>query len=943
MRAVSSENPDESEPSEPDWTQTLAGPRPALIDALSHRLLQARVLRDLVGEPEQQVRVGRFVLERELGAGGMGTVYAAWDEQLQRRVAIKFLRQIVVGPIAERRLVREAQALAQLSHPNVVSIYDVGQHDGRVWLAMEYVCGQTLRAWAQAQARSRAELLAVWLDAGRGLAAVHAAGLIHRDIKPDNIMIGDDGRVRVVDFGLVKATASVENSSSISGGSGGLSTLDESLRESLTAAADFVGTPAYAAPEQREHGRADPRSDQYSYCVSLWEALCGERPSPARGLPPGVSLPARLRAALCKGLAVDPYERFADMDALLAALAPKARRWVLPTIAGLTAAIGLGVGLSLAGQDSRADAAQARCAHAGDPIATLWTDDRRAELDASAPAVARMLDDWARAWTSTASEACLDVHVRARRSAASLDRRGLCLDRRLAEFEVVLAGVAVGELGVVEHLVSPQTCLDDGLLVDEASVRPPADADRVAQLRREIAAIRLGAGPVADRLARARAAHARAEAIGWAPLLSEAALARGYVEIVAQQSEAARQAIGQAIDLAETTGDNELLADAWSAKAKLARDLEFDLANFGWALGRREAVLARFAASARQRGRLEFERALWQQMHGRPAEAERSFIAAEQLFAQAEVTAALEHGAALRDHGHLLASQGRGPEAATLFDEAKRVEAALGHVPPSSLDAFNEGLIHMLDGDDEQAQALMLEALELARREHGPVSAQVAHIHVGLAAVHDRRGAISEAAEHARLAEQLGARTLGPTDGRLADVHSVVGFVALRQGRASEAAEALAAALAIEEASDSPDPTTLAMARSNLAEALIALGELERAAVLLDQSLAALEVDGPDRMSPLAALGALQLARGEAEAAVAKLERVLELHRRHPGNRVEAASVLWLLARAEALAGHPTALAHARDARARYAEMGADWDWKILEIDAWIERQETRR
>src|SRR5690606_38742205 len=144
------------------------------------------------------MRLDRFELGAVLGSGGMGMVYEAWDTKLQRRVALKFLRRSGDGAISERRLLREAQGLAQLAHPNVILVYDIGHDEGRVWIAMEYVAGQTLRAWINSGERSRAEILERWIAAGRGLASVHAAGLVHRDIKPDNVLLGDDGRVRII-------------------------------------------------------------------------------------------------------------------------------------------------------------------------------------------------------------------------------------------------------------------------------------------------------------------------------------------------------------------------------------------------------------------------------------------------------------------------------------------------------------------------------------------------------------------------------------------------------------------------------------------------------------------------------------------------------------------------------------------------------------------------
>ncbi|HWB75412.1 MAG TPA: serine/threonine-protein kinase [Nannocystaceae bacterium] len=233
--------------------------------------------------------IGRFAVLGAIGAGGMGQVFSAYDPQLDRRVALKLLHG--AGSVLERqRLVREAQALARLSHPNVVTVHEVGEHEGHVFVAMEFVEGATLREWIDEHPPGDRERLLRALellrDAGQGIAAAHAAGLVHRDIKPRNILVGADGRVRVVDFGLARSTApeseelaatlKPEDPLTSSAESGpGASAL---LGASLTEADKIVGTPAYMAPEQFRRGPVDQSADQFSFCVTAWEALFGVRP-----------------------------------------------------------------------------------------------------------------------------------------------------------------------------------------------------------------------------------------------------------------------------------------------------------------------------------------------------------------------------------------------------------------------------------------------------------------------------------------------------------------------------------------------------------------------------------------------------------------------------------------------------------------------------------------
>ena len=275
--------------------------------------------------------IGRFAVLRKLGEGGMGAVYAAYDEQLERRVALKLLHD---GDHA--RLLREAQALARLSHPHVVQIYEAGEFEGHVFVAMEYVEGPTLAAWLAAAPREVDEILEVFVQAGRGLAAAHERGLVHRDFKPGNVIVGDDGRVRVLDFGLARARESLatprptEPAAAPRTGDVGL------LSSTLTRTGALVGTPAYMSPEQYAGLPIDARSDQFSFCAALYEGLYGQRPfggetllelsgnviaGEVRPPPPRPDVAPAIAAAIVRGLAADPADRWPSIDELLAVLA----------------------------------------------------------------------------------------------------------------------------------------------------------------------------------------------------------------------------------------------------------------------------------------------------------------------------------------------------------------------------------------------------------------------------------------------------------------------------------------------------------------------------------------------------------------------------------------------------------------------------------------------
>ncbi|WP_254625170.1 MULTISPECIES: protein kinase [unclassified Myxococcus] len=276
-------------------------------------------------------RLGPYVLRELLGVGGMGVVYAAEDPRLERRVAVKLLRPLREGIEGENRvrLSREAQAMARLSHPNVLPVFELGSVDGRDYLAMEWVEGTTLAGWLRERERPWRDVLKLFLAAGAGLVAAHQQGLVHRDFKPANVLVGRDGRPRVTDFGLARrwrredsdARAAAEVSTTT------LPLATDQEETALTREGTTPGTPAYMSPEQRQGRAVDARSDQYSFCVALYEALHGERPDrsskrtsvEARGKK-GPRLPAHVRAALARGLASEPEARHPSMEALLQAL-----------------------------------------------------------------------------------------------------------------------------------------------------------------------------------------------------------------------------------------------------------------------------------------------------------------------------------------------------------------------------------------------------------------------------------------------------------------------------------------------------------------------------------------------------------------------------------------------------------------------------------------------
>ncbi|HWB82176.1 MAG TPA: serine/threonine-protein kinase [Nannocystaceae bacterium] len=305
-----------------------SAPLPPALAPLELDRLRGSVRARLFDHPTTLPVVGRYTLLRCIGKGGMGIVYAARDEELGREVAIKLLRAEIARE-DDQRLAEEARALARLAHPNVVCVFDVGVHDGQRFIAMEYVVGDNLRRWLGAP-RTLREVLQVFVAAGRGLHAAHTVGLVHRDFKPDNVLVGDDGRPRVLDFGLARPPDAPGPSHPPS-----LSPGLDPLGTALSSAGQVIGTPAYMSPEQYLGEAADARSDQFSFAVALYHAVYGERPfagddpqalalSIVRGrlrpIAPRYAVPPWLEQLLERALRVDPAQRFASMDALVAVI-----------------------------------------------------------------------------------------------------------------------------------------------------------------------------------------------------------------------------------------------------------------------------------------------------------------------------------------------------------------------------------------------------------------------------------------------------------------------------------------------------------------------------------------------------------------------------------------------------------------------------------------------
>ena len=537
---------------------------------------------------------GRYTLIRKLAEGGMGEVYVAYDDQLDRRVALKLLRQAIQSPNVQQRMHREAQALARLSHPNVVHVYDVGHHDERLFVTMELIVGADLRKWWNAAKRPWQAVLDCILQAGDGLAAAHRAGLIHRDIKPDNILVGDDGRARVADFGLARAETSEPDDDT--------TTTSEQhhpgnlLDSPLTEQGALIGTPAYMAPEQFLRQPLDARSDLYALCVVLYEGVYGQRPyrgkswqelavatlagqfTPPQRDPP---IPAWLARAIARGLATEPDHRPPTIDALLADLrrpqqtARRRRQWTL-------ALGGLGLGLAVG---ATALAGPPPCSDTAADTADLWTSERQAALHAAlvaaapevgaevSPRLIARVDRRVQDLRDMSHETCL-AHQHGELSANLYDRARACIDRRRDEVEALLTVLAAPDVDVVARSLTAADALHDLTACSDraallATVPPPDPAAEaaVAALTRRLAEARARrtAGRYHDADALLGPLVDDAVAVAYAPLTAEARIERALVGLELARKPAAAADLSLAAALAESVGADEIRLAAFTA------------------------------------------------------------------------------------------------------------------------------------------------------------------------------------------------------------------------------------------------------------------------------------------------------------------------------------------------------------------------------------------
>ena len=858
--------------------------------------LRNRLRAKMFGVDAKPIAIGRFTVLETVGSGGMGVVYAAHDKELDRRVAVKLLRPAREedASVGKGRLQREAQALAKLSHPNVVQVYEVGTFNDRVFLAMEFLPGPTLRTWLMDEPRPWSVVLRHFIEAGRGLAAAHQQGVIHRDFKPANLLFGADERVRVVDFGLARAAGEarlepVDGSASEGGSSRVFAT-------ELTLTGEIMGTPAYMSPEQARQEAVDARSDQYSFCVALYEALFGMRPHAGRSTaevlvavaegqvrppPRNTKVPSRIVRALMRGLSADPTERFPSMDALLDELTLRERgRWRL--LGGAAAAVVAGLGVfALAGEPP--------CPSFDDALYGAWGGDRRAEVASAFAATgapgaqsslehtSERLDAYAREWLDARRDACEAHLVRREQSAKLHDRRVECLAERRAELATLTEAFAAADVAVVEQAplaaaeLSPVAeCGDRARLERQPHMDPDRQELRV-RLAEAQAQYKVGhyESALAKLMAVAGDAHAQQ-----APELEAAALFhRGFIHQRRRTYAAANDAFEQAADLAEEGADDELAAQAWTylarGQARLGHIEQADQSV------RRARAKARRLGVARLEQEVRESQAVMAWQAGRTQEAIEGQAQVVEWVRETFGDEHLRTADAEQRLANMLSDAGRYADAQARYSQALAVlERTLGREHPELARVwFDIGVAHRDAGHTAEAVHALEQAERLFEAAVGARAPEQLDIHELLSHLAWAGGDLDEAKRRADLALELSELPGVSASERLDALVLHANVDAKREDHAAAERSCRAVLELLETGSFGPDGQIRGLyTRMMLVEQLLALGRLAEAEAEAQRLLADLALrDDDESLAGLRdeAVKARDDARAKRETAVA--------------------------------------------------------------------------
>ena len=698
----------------------------------------------------------------------LGPIYAAYDGERDRKVALRLIPFALDDPQTKRQagLVESLSAIARVSHPCIVPVYAVGMWTGGVYVAMEFIEGIDLRSWSEARDEPFPwpEVLRVFREVGRAVVAAHAGGVLHRDLSPDKILIGDAGQVRVVDFGLAPITDVPDEADDASAAA--LAELRERLgigEDAVTPA--LVGTLEYAAPEVLAGGAADRESDQFSFCVSLYETLYGERPftgpdrfslaadyvrGEPRPAPRDANVPAWIRAAVLRGLSIRPWDRWHSMERLVRELdrdpTARRRRWRR----GLTAVtLGAGVIGLLAWQQERADA---QCTRAGEATASLWDQSRRAELEEAfvanaAPwaaqnfaATAETIDAWAEEWVDEKVAACEAART-GDAPTETYDERSACLDARQGELRTLLVVLedsdpsALDQAPRAAELLAPtRVCTQTAGLIE---LRHSVDADpaEVAALRERVdrgwALLRLGQTDSAAAIIAGLAElpvdlHYPAIAVASLHLRGTLAHARGHLQ-------EAETSLHEAALLASRHGLDRSMVQLWTELAEILATTPSRRTEATRAIEYARAVLDRIRLDE-QRWQLDRVRGTIAVRAGKPADALLQYHAAlagldrsdDQPWAHTELL--LEIGELLAAQGDLAAARGYLQRA---YDDARNRLGARHPALAQSL--LKLGDLEALAGKTVEARTSWERAVALIADAHGPSSNAAVLLLLGVA------------------------------------------------------------------------------------------------------------------------------------------------------------------------------------------------------------------
>ncbi|HEU0034209.1 MAG TPA: serine/threonine-protein kinase [Kofleriaceae bacterium] len=861
--------------------------------------------------------VGRYVILDVLGEGGMGVVYAAYDPELDRKVAIKLLQAKPAGGSSpggdQAWLVREAQALARLSHPNVVAVHDVGTLPGdRVFVAIELVEGETLRAWIKRHREPDWRAVQrVMLEAGRGLAAAHAAGLVHRDFKPENVLVGTDGRVRVMDFGLARLDGEEPASRSSD-----LSIESRSpLSEHLTIAGAVVGTPAYMAPEIYDGVAASARTDLFAFGVTLYEALYRQRPFQRKQLvaprsqvpvpkppPPDSRVPARLHRVVLRAIAIDPAARYASLDALLGELAidpfQRRRRAVFATGSVLAVGAALASVAMLSSRDN-ADAlvckgAERRLAGAWDPAVKQSLHDAfgkstRPFKDRAYAALAGALDAYSADWTKAATETCEATRIHGEQTEEVMTLRQDCLDQRLAELRAFTKLLATADDVAVEkasagalQLEPIERCADVAAL--RAPTQPTAEQrPKIQQVIERLSDAKAGmyAGNFGRAINASTDAAKLAHDIGFDPLEAEAQMTLGMALVNVGNTNDAHTALaastwaglrGHRDDIVSLAAVHNALATAEGLSKPEEAQIWLDLGA---------------AASARsgKHPRLEQQRL---QIAGVVAGTRGDLIGAVRAHEQALALALQLYG---RDHilvsraeqllGASLIGAGDYAAATAHYEHALQIVTkfyAGAEHPDVAILQSGLGSCYHYTNEPQKAYAAFQRALDIRERVFGANSPVLIPTLNNFAELYKDDGNTTAALALIERAQKLTEQTVGRAHPYFVSVTTTYGEILLRANRIADARPQLETALRIGERLQSPYLPAALTARARLARVekqwADAVAFDERAIAGYEKSAGK---DAAELWRPLTGLAQAKIAQGRTQDARPLLERAIAI------------------------------------------------------------------